>query len=69
MSVCLLYTSNLPVEDIKQMAIASLKDSTMMYFSCDVGKFLNSERGLLDDLPEKQISINHFPSTGFVYPA
>lgn len=30
------------------MAIASLKDSTMMYFSCDVGKFLNSKRGLLD---------------------
>lgn len=40
---------NLPVEDIKEMAIASLKDSTMMYFSCDVGKFLNSERGLLDE--------------------
>ena len=39
---------NLPVADIKEMAIASLKDSTMMYFSCDVGKFLNSERGLLD---------------------
>lgn len=39
---------NLPVEDIKEMAIASLKDSTMMYFSCDVGKFLNSQRGLLD---------------------
>lgn len=39
---------NLPVEDIKEMAITSLKDSTMMYFSCDVGKFLNSERGLLD---------------------
>lgn len=39
---------NLPVEDIKQMAIASLRDSTMMYFSCDVGQFLNSERGLLD---------------------
>ena len=39
---------NLPIEDIKQMAIASLKDKTMMYFSCDVGKFLNSERGLLD---------------------
>ena len=35
---------NLPVEEIKEMAIASLKDSTMMYFSCDVGKFLNSER-------------------------
>jgi bleomycin hydrolase len=39
---------NLPADDIKQMAIASLRDSTMMYFSCDVGKFLNSERGLLD---------------------
>lgn len=39
---------NLPVEDIKEMAIASLKDSTMMYFSCDVGKFLDSGRGLLD---------------------
>lgn len=39
---------NLPVEDIKEMAIASLKDSTMMYFSCDVGKFLDSDRGLLD---------------------
>lgn len=39
---------NLPIEEIKEMAIASLKDSTMMYFSCDVGKCLNSERGLLD---------------------
>ena len=39
---------NLPADDIKEMAIASLKDSTMMYFSCDVGKFLDSERGLLD---------------------
>ena len=39
---------NLPLEDIKQMAIASIKDSVMMYFSCDVGKFLDSGRGLLD---------------------
>lgn len=39
---------NLPMEDIKEMAIASLKDSTMMYFSCDVGKELDSKRGLLD---------------------
>lgn len=38
---------NLPIEDIKEMAIASLKDSTMLYFSCDVGKYLDS-RGLLD---------------------
>ncbi|MEG1562975.1 MAG: C1 family peptidase [Bacteroides sp.] len=39
---------NLPIEDIKEMAVASLKDSTMMYFSCDVGQSLNAERGLLD---------------------
>ena len=39
---------NLPLEEIKAMAIASIKDSTMMYFSCDVGKYLNSERGTLD---------------------
>lgn len=40
---------NLPIEDIKEMAIASLKDSTAMYFSCDVAKFLDKERGLLDE--------------------
>ncbi len=39
---------NLPAEDIKEMAIRSIKDSTTMYFSCDVGKFLDRERGLLD---------------------
>jgi len=39
---------NLPLEDIKEMAIASIKDSTMMYFSCDVGKELDRSRGLLD---------------------
>lgn len=39
---------NLPVEDIKEMAIASIKDSTAMYFSCDVGKFLDRDRGILD---------------------
>lgn len=39
---------NLPVEDIKAMAIGSIKDSTMMYFSCDVAKFLDSKRGTLD---------------------
>ena len=36
------------MEEIKPMAIASIKDSTMMYFSCDVGKFLDRQRGLLD---------------------
>lgn len=39
---------NLPIEDIKKIAIESIKDSTMMYFSCDVGKFLYSDKGLLD---------------------
>jgi bleomycin hydrolase len=39
---------NLPIDDIKEMAIRSIKDSTMMYFSCDVGKYLDRERGLLD---------------------
>ena len=38
---------NLPMEEIKAMAIASIKDSTMMYYSCDVGKFLNSKTGVL----------------------
>ena len=38
---------NLPMEEIKPLAIASIKDSTMMYFSCDVGKFLNSKPGVL----------------------
>lgn len=38
---------NLPMEEIKQMAIASLKDGNMMYYSCDVGKELNKESGLL----------------------
>ena len=39
---------NLPLDEIKKMAIESIKDNTMMYFSCDVGKFLNSKRGTLD---------------------
>ncbi len=39
---------NLPVDEIKKMAIASLADSTAMYFSCDVGKDFNRKRGLLD---------------------
>ena len=39
---------NLPVERIKEMAIASIKDNTAMYFSCDVGKFLDRKKGVLD---------------------
>lgn len=39
---------NLPVDEIKKIAIESLKNDVMMYFSCDVGKFMDSKRGLLD---------------------
>lgn len=39
---------NLPMNEIADMAIASIKDSTMLYFSCDVGKFLDSDKGYLD---------------------
>lgn len=39
---------NLPVDEIKKMAIASIKDSTAMYFSCDVGQQFDREAGLLD---------------------
>ena len=39
---------NLPMERIKEMAIASIKDNTALYFSCDVGKFLDRKRGVAD---------------------
>ncbi len=39
---------NLPMDEIADMAIASIKDSTMMYFSCDVAKFLDREKGYMD---------------------
>ena len=38
---------NLPMDEIKPLAIASIKDSTMLYFSCDVGKYYNSKTGIL----------------------
>ncbi len=39
---------NVPMDEIKQMAIASIKDSTMLYMSCDVGKCNDSKRGYSD---------------------
>ena len=39
---------NLPIEEVKALAIASIKDNTAMYFSCDVGQFLLSKKGTLD---------------------
>ena len=39
---------NLPIDEVKALAIASIKDNTAMYFSCDVGKFLDRKNGTLD---------------------
>ena len=39
---------NLPIERIKEIAIASIKANTAMYFSCDVGKFMDRTKGTLD---------------------
>mgnify|MGYP002516419055 FL=1 len=39
---------NLPIEKVKELAIASIKDNTAMYFSCDVGKFFDRKKGVLD---------------------
>ena len=39
---------NLPINEVKALAIESIKDNTAMYFSCDVGKFLLSKKGTLD---------------------
>ena len=39
---------NLPIDDIKPMAIESIKDNNAMYISCDVGKFLNRQVGTCD---------------------
>jgi bleomycin hydrolase len=39
---------NVPIEEIKKMAIESIKDSTAMYFSCDVNKFMNRDNGTLN---------------------
>ncbi len=39
---------NLPAKEIKKFALKSIKNNEAMYFSCDVGKQLNSKEGLLD---------------------
>ena len=39
---------NLPIERIKEMAIASIRGGDAMYFSCDVNKYLDRTRGLAD---------------------
>ena len=39
---------NLDIEELKPIAIESLKDSAQMYFGCDVGKFLDRQTGFAD---------------------
>jgi bleomycin hydrolase len=39
---------NLPIGEIKEFAKASIMDKQPMYFSCDVGKQLDSDNGTLD---------------------
>jgi len=39
---------NLPSKEIKPYALKSIQENEAMYFSCDVGKQLNSKEGVLD---------------------
>ncbi len=39
---------NLPADRIKEMAVASIKANTAMYFSCDVAKYLDRQKGVAD---------------------
>ncbi|MCX7697179.1 MAG: C1 family peptidase [Bacteroidales bacterium] len=39
---------NLPIEEIKKMAIEALKNNVSLYYSCDVGKQIDKNEGLLD---------------------
>ncbi|NOZ36341.1 MAG: C1 family peptidase [Chlorobi bacterium] len=39
---------NLPAKEIKKYALKSIQNNKAMYFSCDVGKQLNKDEGLLD---------------------
>lgn len=39
---------NLPIDDVKPLAIESIKDNRAMYISCDVAKFLNRSIGTCD---------------------
>lgn len=56
---------NLPMDEIKKMAVASIADSTRMYFSCDVGKFLNRKTGILslDNYDYESVFGTTFPMT------
>ncbi|MDZ7723795.1 MAG: C1 family peptidase [candidate division KSB1 bacterium] len=38
---------NLPLDELKQMAVTSIRDHEAMYFSCDVGKQMDRDAGIL----------------------
>lgn len=54
---------NLPMEDIERIGIASIKDSTMMYMSCDVGKCYDRNSGVLslDNFSYEDLFSTDFP--------
>ena len=56
---------NLPMEDIEPIAIASIKDSTMLYMSCDVGKQYDARSGVLslDNYNYADLFSTDFPMT------
>lgn len=55
---------NLPMEEIEACAIASIKDSTMMYMSCDVGKFYTKSGVLsLENFNYADLFQTDFPMT------
>lgn len=56
---------NLPIEEIKQVAIRSLSDSTRLYMSCDVGKYYDSKTGTcsLQNFDYESLFGTSFPMT------
>ena len=56
---------NLPMDDIEQLAIASLKDGRKLYSSYDVGKMLDRKRGYCDteNFDYQSLFATDFPMT------
>lgn len=53
---------NLPIEEMKQLAISQLKDGQVVWFGCDVGQFSDKDYGAMDT---KSIRPDVLFSTGF----
>lgn len=39
---------NLPIEELKRTVIATIQEGQAVWFGCDVGKFCNQKRGIMD---------------------